>query len=153
MIDDVREFRFQRGRISFGLGTFISVLCTVYFLWRIYQAIVGIQPRWAIPVAVLVIVYIWTVRLWPVVSMTVAADGRVSFQRGLGRREVEALDIEAVRPWLNLSRENFVLRHARGFELLVGDSVQTARVVRELLRLNPELTVRGVPLAPDDSGI
>ncbi len=151
MIDDVREFRFQRVGISSGLWTFMSVVFTVYFLWGIYQAIAGIQPPWVIPIAVLVIVYMWYMRLGSVETMTVAGDGRVNFIRGWGRREVEAIDIEAVRPWLNISRRNFVLKHARGFELLFEDPAQTARVVRELLRLNPELTVRGVPLGPDET--
>ncbi len=149
-LSDVREFRFQRTGIFSASWTALWVLFTIYFLWRIYQAFTGVLPIWLAPIPPLAIIYMWYMRLGSVETVTLAGDGRVTFQRVWGQRKVDALDVKSVRPWLGWSRKYFVLTHAHGFELLFEDPAQVARLVRELTRLNPEIEVRGVPPLPGE---
>ncbi len=148
MLSDVHEFRFQRAGVFTGFWTAAWVLITAYLLWPLYLAITGALPPWFAVIAVTGIVYMWYMRLAAVRTMIVAGDGRVDFIRVWGRRQVDALDLVSVRPWLDVSRTNFVLRHARGLELLLEDPTQVALAVRELMKLNPELEVRGLPPLP-----
>ena len=148
-MSEVYEFRFRRGAFFTGYGTIGLILITVYFLWRIGQTIAGSQPQWVGFVAGAGIVYVWYMRLAPVKTIVMVRDGGVIFIRGLGRREVQANDIKTVRPWLNLSRRNFILKHAYGSEFLFDDPTAVAAVVRELVRLNPGLLAHGIPSAPE----
>ncbi len=145
----MHEFKFRRGGLFGVWFTALFVLCTLYFLWRITQAISGQLPWWVAFVAGAGIAYIWYVRLAPVRIITLEPDGSIVFIRGLGRREIQSNELKRVRPWLLVSRSNFVLRHARGWELLFQDPVQVATVVRELKALNPALDVAGVPPLPE----
>ncbi len=125
-------------------------LLTVYYLWRLYQLTTGIlEPKWLALVPIAATYYIWYMRLTPVKAISVAGDGNLVFTRYLGRREVHAVYVTRVRPWLNMSKKYFVLTHADGFELLFEDPEQVAEFVQELVRLNPDVEVRGVPLLPE----
>lgn len=145
MMSEIRKFRFQRGGLYSAWGTAIIALLSVYFIWRIGQVITGSMPPWVALVAGVGLIYMWYMRLAPVKAIGVARDGRVIFIRGLGRREVHLIDIKTVSPWLNISKRNFILKHANGWEFLFEDPVLVATVVHELARLNPGLKVRGVP--------
>ncbi len=149
-MSDVREFRLRRVGTFSNFGTAMCGLFTVYFLWRIYQLITGIlsEPLWLVFVLIAAIFYMWYMRLAAVKAITVARDGSIVFSRYLGRREVHAIYVKRVRPWLNSSRRNFVLTHAHGFELLFEDPERVAEFVQELVRLNPDVEVRGAPPAP-----
>ena len=145
MSGDAREFRFRRRGMFSPFWTAMWGLITVYFLWRTYQTLTCALPVWMVFVPVIAIVYMWAMRLWPVKIVSVAGDGRIVFDRYLGRRETYAIYVKRIRPWFGWSRKYFVLRHTQGFELLFEDPEQTAEVARELARLNPELEVRGIP--------
>ncbi len=150
MLSEAREFKFRRNALLVGFVNVIWVLCTGYFLWRIAQAIAGSQPWWSQLYAPVVIVYMWYMVLAPVKSIAVTRDGRVLFTRRVGRpRVVEAIDIKVVRPCFNIGKSDFVLEHTGGWELLFEDRRAVALVVRELLRWNPELKLRGVRPAPE----
>ncbi len=148
MLTNARELRFRRAGMFTPLWTAMWALCTVYFLWRLYQMITGVLPWWLAFVPIVAIYYLWYMRLAAVKAVTVARDGSIVFDRYWGRREVHAIYVTRVFPWLGVSGKYFVLRHADGVELLFEDPEQTARVVQELKRLNPEIEVRGVPLLP-----
>lgn len=143
-----RVFVFRQKGLFSPFWTFVWILITIYFLWRIGQMIAGVLPWWLIPVPILGIVYMWTMRLKAVWAVTVEKDGNVIFQRHWGRREVNAIYIKHVRRWFELIPSGFLLRHADGYELMFEDREQTVAVVRELLKHNPEIEVRGVPLPP-----
>ena len=144
-----RLFVFRQKGVFSPTWTFVWILITIYFLWRITQALTGDLPVWLAPVPVLAIVYMWTMRLKPVRAILVENDGNVVFQRHWGRREVNAIYVKRVRPWFNVSWPgNYVLTHAEGWELLFEDRERAAEIVRELLRFNPEIDVRGLPLPP-----
>ncbi len=141
MIDDTREFSFRPRGIFSGFGTALWVLITVYFFWRIYQMITGVLPLWLIPVPILATIHMWYMRLAAVKAITVTRDGHIVFTRHVGRREVHAIYVARVQPWLGVSRRNFVLRHADGFELLFEDPERVADFVQELMRVNPDVEV------------
>ncbi len=144
-MSEPRRFSFLHGFIFKGYATAIWILLTFYFLWRIAQVIAGQVPTWVAFVAAAALVYIWYMRLAAVRTLVVERDGRVVFTRGLGRREVMASDVESIRPLFRVSRRNFVLRHAGGWELLFDDPSLVGEVARELVRWNPALKVRGGP--------
>ena len=150
LLSDVRELEFQRVGLFSRFWTVIWVLLTGWLLWEIYRVVTGPLPLLDGVLSALAIVYMWYLRLAPVVSVTVAGDGRVTFIRGWGRREVDALDVKSVRPWLGISKKYFVLSHAHGYELLFEDPAQVARLSRELKKLNPEIAVRGVAQLPGE---
>ena len=146
-----RRFVFrQKSRLGIfsPFWTFWCVAFTIYFLWRLGQMIAGSHPWWLTPVPLLAILYMWTMRLKPVRAVVVEGDGNVVFERYWGRREVDAIYIHHVRRWLDLFPSGYVLRHAEGYELLFEDREQTAEVVSELLRHNPNIEVRGLELPP-----
>ena len=141
-----REFVFSRKGFFSPALTFVWVLITIYFLWRIGQMITGDLPLWLLPVPVLAIAYMWMMRLKPVKAIVVEGDGNVIFVRHWGRCEMNAIYIQRVRPWGYLSRAgSFVLTHAAGWELLIEDRERATEVVHELLRHNPDIEVQGVP--------
>ncbi len=144
-----RVFVFRQKGLFSPFLTFVWVLITIYFLWRIGQMIQGDLPLWLLPVPILAMVYMWTLRLKPVRAIVVEGDGNVVFDRHWGRREVNAIYIRRVVPWFGMPRTgSYILRHADGYELLFEDRERAVEVVHELLRHNPEIEVRGVPL-PD----
>ncbi|MFC1975793.1 hypothetical protein ACFLXQ_05305 [Chloroflexota bacterium] len=149
-MSEKREFQFRRNTLFTSFTTALWILISAYFLWRIGQVIAGHLPLWVALVAGAGLVYMWTIRLVDVRTIVVGHDGRVIFIRGLGRREVRALDIKSVRPLFNISRRNFVLKHVYGSEFLFENPTLVAAVVREFVELNPELIVRGVPAAPGE---
>ncbi|MCP3956898.1 MAG: hypothetical protein GY719_03500 [bacterium] len=146
-MDRRREFVFLRQGLLWSLVTFfLWVPITIYFLWRIGQILTGAFPLWLVPVPVLGIAIMWIPWLKAVETIVVERDGNVVFDRALGRREVNAIYIERIHPWLDLPLGGFVVRHADGWELLPGDRGLIAELAHELLRLNPEIEVRGVPV-------
>jgi hypothetical protein len=151
-MSEKREFRFRRNALFTGFITALWVVITVYFFWRIGQVIAGRMPLWVALIAGAALAYMWytwyIISLAQVRTIVVVPDGRVIFIRGLGRREVRALDIKTVHPLFNIFRRDFVLKHAYGREFLFEEPAQVAAVVRMLEELNPGLIVRGIPAAP-----
>ena len=142
-MSDRRVFVFPSRMLS-PFWTIVWVLITLYLFWRIRQAITGTLPPWIALVALVGIVAVWTIVLKSVQAIVVESDGNVIFRRYLSLREVNAIYIKRVRPWYDLPIGGFVLRHADGWELL-PDREQAVEVVQELLKLNPEIQVRGMP--------
>ena len=143
-MNETREFRFQRGGFFRGWGIALAILITVYFIWRIGQVIAGSMPAWVAVVAAIGIIYLWYRMLTPVKVIRISSDGLVIFVRGLGSRKVQVKDIQAVYPWLNLSKRDFILKHTSGREYLVEDPDLVAVFVQELERMNQGIRVQGV---------
>ncbi len=143
-----REFTLSSKGMSSPLFNVLWLLVAFYVLWRIGQVIMGIVPPWFAFEGFMGIVYVWVFRFRPVKAITVERDGNVIFDRYLGRCEVNAIYIQRVRPFFHVFKDNFVVTHAEGSELLFGDAERIAELVRELSRFNPEIEVTGVPLPP-----
>lgn len=145
-MDEIGEFRFRRGGFFRGWGIGLAVLVSAYFIFRIGQVIAGSMSAWVAVVSALGIIYMWYRMLTPVKAIRISSDGRVRFIRGLGSREVQVSDIRAVGPWLNMSKRDFILKHASGREQLLEDPDLVAVFVGELVRMNPGIEVRGLAI-------
>jgi hypothetical protein len=95
-MNEIKEFRFKRGGFFRGWGIALGILITLYFIWRIGQAIAGSMPDWVALVSTFGIIYTWYRMLTPVKAIRISSDGCVLFVRGLGSCEVQVKDIQAV---------------------------------------------------------
>jgi hypothetical protein len=143
-MNEIREFRFKRSGFFRGWGIPLAILITGYFIWRIGQVIAGSMPMWVAIVSTIVIIYIWYRMLSPVKAIRLSSEGRVIFFHGLGSREVQVEEIEAISPWLRISKRDFILKHTSGREFLFEDPDQVAVFVQELKRIHKGFEVRGM---------
>ena len=86
----------------------------------------------------------WYMHLKPSRSVELTDAGELTFITGFGRRTIAAGDVRSVRPFINLSREQFVLHHARGYELLFDHPEEASRLIADIVALNPDVQVRRV---------
>jgi len=136
-MNDSKKIEFKKGGFLKGWGIGLSVLITLYFLWRIVQVIAGIMPVWVAIVSIIGILYAWYRILSPVRAIKITNDRKVIFIRGLGKREVQANDIQRISPWLNRSKTDFVLKHRHGREFLFEDPATVAKFAQALRKMKP----------------
>jgi hypothetical protein len=143
-MNETIEFRFKRGGFFRGWGIALAILITVYFLWRIGHAFAGSMPEWVAMVSAIGIIYTWYMMLTPVKAIRLSDDGCEIFTRGLGSRQVQVEDIQIVSPWLNISKRDFVLKHASGRQFLFEDPDLLVVFIQELVRMNQGIKVSGM---------
>ena len=143
-MNEPKEFKFKRGGFLGCWGIGLAVVVTVYFLWRIAQVITGSMPTWVAIVSVIGIVYVWYRMLSPLRIIRITNDRKVIFVRALGKREVQTNDIQSIRPWMNMSKSDFVLKHTFGREFLFEDPKTVARFAETLKKMNPETEIHGI---------
>ena len=81
-------------------------------------------------------------------KVSLFADGTVRFHYRFGSRVVSLGEIERIRPYFWLAKNDFVLVHSRGRELLFGDPVTVSYLVRELAARNSGIHLVRVPNPP-----
>ncbi len=138
------SFQFKRGGFFRGWGLILVILVTVYFGWRIFQALTGSMPAWVGIVSSAGIIYVWYRILSPVKAIEISSNGRVRFIRGLGSREVWLREISSIRPWLNIAKKDFVLRHAYGWEFLFEDLDTVVEFAQAIKKVNPSTEIKGL---------
>jgi hypothetical protein len=145
----MKTFTFNRGS-SFGIfATSVLILLTLLMVYTpIAQLLAGRTPQYEVAFVYPVLLYLWYMRLKPTKSILVNDMGQLTFVTPFGATTVPVIEVQSIRPFLNLSKRDFVLHHRGGYEFLFDDPTAVSLVTREILSKNPQVQVRGVPSTP-----
>lgn len=139
----MKIYHLHRASVWHTLGLALFSFFGVYL--PIAHWLKGKPVQWEIAWMYPMLAFFWYMHLKPSRSAELTAAGELTFITGFGRRTIAVRDVRSVRPFVNLSRNDFVLHHTRGYELLFENLDATARLIADVLALNPDVKVRGVP--------
>src|SRR5581483_10580470 len=108
----------------------------------------GQQPQYVVFVTYPLLVYFWYMRLKPAKTIQVGEGDQVVFVSALGKRTVAISELQEIRPFFELGRNNFVVKYQGGNEYLFDDPATVALLVRDILTKNPAVRTRGIPNLP-----